>query len=166
MLMLSRQSDHIDYVQSIYTGYMDAAIVIFKFNYTQSKITPVYSWLSSNTEVDVVDAALELSQKISPARYDLINADTLDSDGKPVSSFTSLFYGQPICPIVKKTCSPLAGLVLLKRWQKQGHLDCSQFSGWNKLQAELKLAFDRHEEPSVFAMAFFQGLIFKKYAIN
>lgn len=166
MLMSYRQSDYIDCVQSIYTGYMEAAIVVFKFNYTQSKVIPVHSWSSSNTELDVVDAALELSQKISPARYDVINADTLDSDGKPVSSFTPLFYDQPVCPIVKKSCSPLAGYVLLKRWQKQGYLDCSQFGRWDKLQAELKLAFYKREEPSVLAMAFLQGLIFKRYQIG
>ena len=167
MLMLSRQSDHIDYVQSIYTGHMEASIVVVKFNYTQSKVIPVYSWSSSNTELDVVDAALELSQKVSRFyRYDVINADTLDSDGKPISSFSALFYNQRVSPIVKKTCSPLAGFVLLERWQKQGYLDCSEFGRWDRLQAELKLAFDKREEPSVFVMAFLQGLIFKRYQIT
>lgn len=76
-----------DYLVSIFTDYADAAIVVFEVNYDKEKIIPYSYWRISEQDHDLVQTTLTMLDEIPEDNviYPLINSDTLDSKGNPIS---------------------------------------------------------------------------------
>ena len=161
-LFAGHSSDSPEYLLSIFTDYADAAIVVFEVNDVKQKIIPVSYWRISDQESNLVQAVLKIQDEISKDSviHPLINADTLDSNSQPTSSFLSLLRMEDITPSVKGAFTPLVGLMWMRQEDSSGHLDMSQFSVSEKLRAELsRILTHKGEQPSVLVMAFLQGVV-------
>lgn len=164
----NRSAENKHYVQSIFTDYMDAAIVVFELDFDDSKIIPVLHWVLSKDESDVVQGLLSVSKQMPEKAYreTIINADTLDSSEKPTSSYRDVFYASDVCIYVQDTFTPLTGLTWLKQREQHSQINWSQFSMRERLQVEIERLFAQKEDPSVFVMAFLQGIIYLRHQIS